>query len=218
MSFFIKSLSRCQGYCQLQRGERKRYYFPPLLGKKGARTVRFLRSTRGASDQNSNLRRLLAEIDAQWEALAYSIREDRHMLLATQQHWENVHLIFALAPEPRLRECPAIAAYLNTVEHKSQQIQHIILLKQAQLRELEYQFDQARLAVAIAQQETRAGQQTRYRVVKYFLMNALARLLRILWKIPHPSRKRYARLANDTPLNHPQQKSGNREKEPSQSN
>lgn len=181
--------------------------------------MRLLRSTRGASDQNTNLRHLLAEIDAQWEALAYSIREDQHMLLATQQHWENVHLIFALAPEPRLRECPAIAAYLNTVEHKTQQIQRIILHKQTQLRELEYQFDQARLAVALAQQETRAGQKARNRVVKYFLMNSLARLLRILWKIPHPSsRKRRARLANDPLLNHPQQKSGNREKEPSQSN
>lgn len=179
--------------------------------------MRFQRSTSGASSQSANLRSLLAEIDAQWEALAHSIREDQHMLLATQQHWENLHLVFTLDPEPRLCECPAISLYLNTVEQKTQQIQGTIRLKQRELKKLERQFDQARLAVAIAQQETSSGSKGRRLVVKYFLMNSLARPLRILWKIPHPSRKRHIQRANDTHFKNVQQ-SKNREKEPSQSN
>lgn len=188
------------------------------MGKKGELIVRFLRSTGGAAGQNIHLRSLLAQIDAQWEALAHSIQEDQRMLLAAQQHWENVHLLFALDPEPRMREYPAIALYLNGVEQKTQQIQRTIRLKRQQLRELEYQFDQARLAAAIAQQETYSTQKAFRRMVNYFLMNVFARPLRLLWKIPHRSRKRHIYFTNDTPLKNTQRQSGNREKEPSQSN
>ena len=177
-------------------------------------TVRFQRSTSSASDQSANLRRLLQQIDAQWEALAHSIQEDQDVLLATQHHCENLHLVFTLDPEPRMPECPAIAAYLNTAEHEMQQIKQTMLLKQEKLKELERQFDQARLAGAIEQQKT----SSRHVVIKYFLMNSLARPLRILWKIPHPSRKRHGRTANNAFLKNVRQQSKNREKEPSQSN
>ena len=180
--------------------------------------VRFQPSTNGAAGQRANLRHLLQEIDAQWEALAHSIQEDQHILLATQQHWENLHLVFALDPEPRIHECPAIAAYLNAAEQEMQQIKRTIRLKQEQLKELEREFDQARFSVATAQQETCSGQRTPRLVIKYFLMNSLARPLRILWKIPHPSRKQYGRIANDARLKRARQQSRNRQKEPSQSN
>ncbi len=180
-------------------------------------TVRFQRSTSGASNQSANLRRLLQQIDTQWEALAHSLQEDQHRLRATQQHWENLQLIFALDPEPQLRECPAIAAYLNTAEQAIQHIQHTMLLKQEELRELERQFDQARLTGATAQQKTCPGQSTHRLVMRYFLMNSLARPLRILWKIPYSPRGRRGRMAHNALLKGIQQQSKNREKELSQS-
>lgn len=180
-------------------------------------TVRFQRSTSGVSNQSVNLRRLLQQIDAQWEALAHSLQEDQHMLRATQQHWENLQLIFALDPEPQLRECPAIAAYLNAAEQVMQQIQHTMLLKQEELKELERQFDQARLASATAQQKTCLGQGAHRPVMKYFLMNSLARPLRILWKIPYPPRRRRGHMVHNALSKSIRQQSKNREKELSQS-
>jgi hypothetical protein len=181
-------------------------------------TVRFQRSTSGVSHQSANLRRLLQQIDAQWEALADSLQEDQHMLRVTQQHWENLHLIFALDPEPQLNEYPAITAYLKTAEQVMQQIQQTMLLKQEELKELERQFDQARLAGTAAQQKTCPGQSMRRLVIRYFLINSLARPLRILWKIPHPTRGCHGHIAHNALLKSVQQQSKNREKEPSQSN
>lgn len=182
-------------------------------------TVRFQRSTSGVSNQCAHLRRLLQQIDAQWEALAYSLQEDQRTLRAAQQHWENLYLVFALDPEPPLHECPAIAAYLNTAEQEMRQIQQTMLLKQEELRTLERQFDQARLACAPAQQETYPAQSARCLAIKYFLMNSLARPLRILWKIPRLPKGRHGHIANKALLKGiQQQQSKNREKEPSQSN
>ena len=180
-------------------------------------TVRLQRSTSGVSNQSANLRRLLQQIDAQWEALAYSLQEDQQMLRAIKQHWENLHLIVALDPEPQLRECPAISAYLNRAEQAMQQIQHTMQLKQEELRQLERQFDQARLAGVTAQQKICPGQHTHRLVIKYFLMNSLARPLRILWKIPYSPRRRHGRIAHNALLKGIQQQSKNREKELSQS-
>lgn len=180
--------------------------------------MRFQRSTSGVSNQSANLRRLLQQIDVQWEALADSLQEDHHMLRVTQQHWENLHVIFALDPEPQPHEYPAITASLKTAEQMMQEIQQTILLKQEELKELEQQFDQARLAGATAQQRTCHGQSMRRLVITYFLLNSLARPLRILWKIPHPTRRCHRRVAHNALLKSVQQQSKNREKEPSQSN
>ncbi|HEY7124863.1 MAG TPA: hypothetical protein VH540_12985 [Ktedonobacterales bacterium] len=166
-----------------------------------------MRVRRGAKSQNARLQSLLKEINDEWDALTRSIQADRVVLNSLQPRMEHLRHQLRLTSGAAIDTSPALAAHLNILERKAEEVRKTIQLKEQERRALERHFDQARLvAAAQGQQKRPQGLRRHYSTGKSVLSRPLVRLLRGFRKslrplhLLRPSHLGKRRVSDDSPF------------------